>query len=112
MRSRCIIFTLWLISLHAAGSVHAQESDVRADVSETLAALASEIEALPVPPKADALGEALEEAGHWSGRSLEAPSAVSSASSRGPGAGPAHPGKRSDPDPMLASSRPSGRRTM
>jgi ketosteroid isomerase-like protein len=39
VRARCVIFTFCLISLLAGRPVHAQEADVRADVSETLAAL-------------------------------------------------------------------------
>ena len=41
MRSRCVIFTFCSMSLLASGSVRAQEVDVRADVSETLSALAT-----------------------------------------------------------------------
>ena len=39
MRSRCIIFVFCLLSSLATGSAHAQETGVRAAVSETLAAL-------------------------------------------------------------------------
>ena len=41
MRSRCVILVFCLMSSLAAGSVRAQETDVRADVSATLAALAA-----------------------------------------------------------------------
>ena len=41
MRSRCIIFVVCLTSSLVAGSARAQETDVRAAVSETLAALVS-----------------------------------------------------------------------
>ena len=39
MKSRCVIFVLCLMSSLASGSAGAQEADVRAAVSETLAAL-------------------------------------------------------------------------
>ncbi len=39
MKSRCVIFVFYLMSLLATGSVRAQEADVRADVSATFAAL-------------------------------------------------------------------------
>ena len=39
MRSRCIIFAFCSMSFLASGSVHAQESNVRADAMETLSAL-------------------------------------------------------------------------
>lgn len=41
MRPRCIILAFCSISLLATGAAHAQEADVRADISETLSALAN-----------------------------------------------------------------------
>ena len=39
MRSRCVIFVFWSMSVLVSGSAGAQEAEVRAAVSETLAAL-------------------------------------------------------------------------
>ncbi len=41
MRSRCVIFAFCTVCLLASGSLRAQEADVRAEVSETLSALAT-----------------------------------------------------------------------
>jgi len=41
VRSRCIILAFCSITLLANAAVHAQEADVRADISETLSALAN-----------------------------------------------------------------------